>query len=120
MGIAFYEHWWIPIVWMEDGASLRKTYLSRHSQCFIVVPLLWYGEQKISKCISLFTNERNTLHFYYLFITPTYVSVLYKAIFKGFINYVHFTSNVPSVIITSPISLYISYNHLQSLYLKYI
>jgi hypothetical protein len=31
-----------------------------------------------------------------IYLAPTYVSVLYKAIFREFINYVHFTSNVPS------------------------
>jgi hypothetical protein len=37
------------------------------------------------------------MHLTFTFIiytsTPTYVSVLYKAIFKGFINFVQFTSN---------------------------
>jgi hypothetical protein len=44
--------------------------------------------------------------------------VLYKAIFRGFINYVHFTSNVLSAIIISPISLYI--NILRFLYILQI
>jgi hypothetical protein len=66
----------------------------------------------ISLTVHFFTIhclKTNEMHYTFTFIiyssTPTYVSVLYKAIFWGFINYVHFTSNVPSAIITSPISL---------------
>ena len=59
------------------------------------------------------------MHFSFIFIvylsTPTYVSVLYKVIFRGFINYVHFTPNVTSAIITSLIFVYKLHSQSQSL-----
>jgi hypothetical protein len=75
--------------------------INSHAQVTIIIcPNVFFI--LVSPCIfynSLF-KKTNKMHLTFNFIiyssTPTYVSVLFKTIFRGFKNYVHSTSNVTS------------------------
>jgi hypothetical protein len=93
------------------------TYLAKSTQSvkggYINFPSHFFNTILTVHFFTINCLQTNKIHYTSLLLfihqPPTYVSVLYKAIFRGFLNYVHFTSNVPSVIIISPISLYINY-----------
>jgi hypothetical protein len=73
-----------------------------------------YNAEQLLLVHCLQTNKIHpTFVFYYSFINPYICFGLYKVIFRGFINYVHFTTNVLSAIIISPIYLYMKYIYLQ-------
>jgi hypothetical protein len=69
-------------------------YLGRSARSLVCIVTHVFVTSTFGRIHCLQTNEMHfTLTLIICSSTPTYVSVLYKAIFRGFINYVHFTSN---------------------------